>query len=384
MPLTTDVPPLARPRLLLAGAGHAHLHIIRRRQRFADAEVYLIDPGGFWYSAMAAGVLSGRLPPAADRIDPARLARRHGVIPIRGRLAGLDPPNKQALLEDGRRLPFTLLSLNLGSRTLTPVMRQPGPQIWAVKPLPCLVALRHRLERDFRQGASPRLLVVGGGASGIEVASNLHALAKRHRTHCPITLVTRGTGLIPDAPPGARRFVSRLMKRRGIRVISEAEVTGTLGNGVMLRADETRSGEDSLSLIEADHVIHAVGLAPPEVIERLGLPQFPGRGLAVSSHLQSLGHPDIFAAGDCAAMVDHLLPRLGVFGIRQASVLLDNLLARLEGGELRSYEPQPRALAILDLGEGLGLAIRGSHWWAGRSALLWKGWLDRRFMSQYR
>ncbi|MFO7647843.1 NAD(P)/FAD-dependent oxidoreductase [Halomonas campaniensis] len=384
MPLTPDAPDTPRPRLLLVGAGHAHLHLIRHRQRFGDAEVCLVDPGGFWYSAMAGGVLSGRLPASADRLDPARLARRHGVTPIRGRLASLDLAGKQALLEDGRHLPFTLLSLNVGSRTPSPVARQPGPAVWTVKPLPCLVALHHRLTRDFRAGQCPSLVVVGGGASGIEVASNLHALARRHRVACAITLVTRGTSLIPDAPAGARRFLARLMARRGIRVITGAEVTGTLGRGVMLRTDETRSGEDSLSLVEADHVIHAGGLAPPAVLEHLGLPLFPDRGLAVSATLQSLGHPDIFAAGDCAAMRDHRLPRLGVYGVRQAPVLLDNLIARLAGRELRHFEPQPRALAILDLGEGLGLAIRGRHWWAGRSALLWKGWLDRRFMAQYR
>ncbi|QTF91051.1 FAD-dependent oxidoreductase, partial [Halomonas sp. BM-2019] len=167
-------------------------------------------------------------------------------------------------------------------------------------------------------------------------------------------------------------------------MMTNAEVVGPLGGGVGVRRDATRGGEDSLSLLEADHLIQAGGLVPPGVLATLGLPLYPERGLAVADTLQSLGDPDIFAAGDCAALRDHLLPRLGVYGVRQAPVLLDNLAARLAGRPLRPYHPQPRALAILDLGLGLGLAIHGRHWWAGRGALLWKRWLDHRFMHQLR
>ncbi|QTF91052.1 MAG: hypothetical protein J5F18_11225, partial [Halomonas sp. BM-2019] len=51
------------PRLLLVGAGHAHLHLLRHAAAFEGAEVMLVDPGGFWYSGRAAGMLSGRLLP---------------------------------------------------------------------------------------------------------------------------------------------------------------------------------------------------------------------------------------------------------------------------------------------------------------------------------
>lgn len=384
MSLTTPSLSPSSRRLLLIGAGHAHLHLVSQRQRFGDTEVLLVDPGGFWYSALAGSVLSGRLPPERDRIDPVRLARRHDVMPIRARLAGVDLTQRIAILEDGRQLDFTHLSLNLGSSIQSPPVRLPGPSVWTVKPLTCMVALRHRLTGALRRGEHPRLVVVGGGPSGIEVANNLYSLCRRHAGQCRITLVTRASTLIPDAPPAARRWLERLMARRGIRVITHASVTGQLANGAMLHRDETAHGEDSLTLVEADHVIYASGLSPPGVIERLGLPIFPDRGIAVNDMLQSPADPDIFAAGDCAAMVNHHLPRLGVYGVRQAPVLLDNLVARLTGRTLRPYVPQSRALAILDLGEGLGMAIRGRHWWAGHSALWWKHWLDRRFLARYR
>jgi NADH dehydrogenase FAD-containing subunit len=93
--------------------------------------------------------------------------------------------------------------------------------------------------------------------------------------------VTRGERLLEDAPQGASRWVTRLLHRRGIRLVTATRVTGHAAGGALVQRDETIEGEDSLDLIEADHVIHATGLMPPPVIERLGLPVIPGRGLAI-------------------------------------------------------------------------------------------------------
>ncbi|WP_280545770.1 MULTISPECIES: FAD-dependent oxidoreductase [unclassified Halomonas] len=382
--MTPTPPRAARPRLLLVGAGHAHLHLIRHRQRLEGAEVTLVDPGSFWYSGRATGMLGAHYTAAEDRLDPTRLAARYGVKALRGRLVHLDPEARTARLEDGRELDFSLLSLNLGSRTPCPARRTPGPRVWAVKPFPRLLALRHCLEKEFSNGLTPRLVVVGGGPSGVEVACQLRELARRHAARPEILLVSRGERLLEGAPAGAVRWLMRQLERREIRVRFGLDVTGHATGGVTFATQTNAWGEDSLQWLAADHVVHAAGLAPPEVVERLRLPLIPGRGLAVEATLQSPGHPDIFAAGDCAAMLHHELPRLRIHGIRQAPVLLDNLAARLAGAPPRPYVPQRLALAILDLGAGQGLAIRGHRWWGGRLALAGKRRLDRRFLRPFR
>ena len=70
-------------------------------------------------------------------------------------------------------------------------------------------------------------------------------------------------------------------------------------------------------------------------------------------------------------------------GVRQGPVLQASLLARVSGDPLPPYAPQTRALSVLDLGEGLGLAARGRRWWLERSALMLKRWIDRRWLRQY-
>ncbi|MEQ6888192.1 FAD-dependent oxidoreductase [Halomonas sp. CS7] len=374
--MTPASPRAERPRLLLVGAGHVHLQLLRHRRRFGDAEVMLVDPGGFWHAGIAAGMLGGKHGASEGRLDPARLATRYGVTPIRGRLAGLDPEARQARLEDGRTLDFSLLSLNLGSSSRCPPPSSPGPRVWAIKPIPRLLAMRHSLEREFARGLAPRIVVVGGGASGVEIACQLRELARRSGAQAEILLVTRDERLLEGAPAGAVRWLMRHLARQEVRVRFGVNVSGHAPGGLTFTAADHAWGEDSLQWLAADHVVHAAGLAPPEGLERLGLPLIPERGLAVEETLQSPGSPDVFAAGDCAALMHRVLPKLILHDLQQAAVLADNLAARLAGKPLTPYVPRRVAVTILDLG-GQGLAIRGRRWWGGRLALAWKRRLDR-------
>jgi len=56
--------------VILVGAGHAHLHVVAHAEALIQcgARVVLIDPGVFWYSGLATGMLGGRWPPAEERL----------------------------------------------------------------------------------------------------------------------------------------------------------------------------------------------------------------------------------------------------------------------------------------------------------------------------
>lgn len=385
--------------LVLIGAGHAHLHLLANRYRLPVRNVIVVEPGGFWYSGMASGVLGGDYQASDDRLEPARLVQRASkdgnVSLIRARLTGLDINRREILLDNGQCIPVSAVSLNLGSRTIldesssnidngiNDSKEHPWiPPLWPVKPITSLVKLRQQLRADFTQHRSARLVVVGAGASGIEVACNLQALAKRYDANAKISLVSRSTEPLPDAPNGARRWLIRHLKKRDIELLGSRSYQQRVAGGVLLGTVADKAGEPEY--IEADHVVMASGLAPPEVITDLGLPVIEGRGLAVGNTLQSPGADWVFAAGDCAAMIDYPLPRLGVYGVRQAPVLLDNLAAWYAHKPLSHYQPQPHALAIINLGNGTGLALRGRYWFAGRLAMKAKRWLDKRFVESFR
>jgi hypothetical protein len=64
-------------------------------------------------------------------------------------------------------------------------------------------------------------------------------------------------------------------------------------------------------------------------------------------------------------------------------VLLNNLLATLDGRPLAPFRPQRAFLLILNLGTGTALAVWRRWWWIGRAAFWVKSYIDRRFLSRY-
>lgn len=360
--------------MLLVGAGHAHLLVLLEARRLlrAGCKPTLVEPGLSWYSGLATGMLGGAYGHDEDVVDPAPLAAARGVRFVRGRLAGLDAAARVATLDDGATLPYDVLSLNLGSEVATGAIEGAG-RAFAVKPIATLWALRRWVEErrgpDGTAGAR-RVTVVGGGATGCEVAANVAVLGG-----VAVRLVSSGERLLPAAPAGAARAVAAALAERGVECLTSTRVRAVEADAV-LTDDGRRLGTDA--------VVLATGLVPPRVNAALGLPLAGDGGLLVDATLASTGSPRVFGAGDCIHLDGHDLPRLGVYGVREAPVLLHNLVATLEGRPLRRYRPQRRALSILNLGRGEALALRGRWWWRGRLAMRLKDRLDRRFLERFR
>ena len=135
--------------------------------------------------------------------------------------------------------------------------------------------------------------------------------------------------------------------------------------------------------------LRCTGSQAPEWLSSSGLPccQESGR-VRTHSSLQVLGHPAIFAAGDCAVVNDQPRPPSGVWAVRAAATLAHNLRALSQGDPLRQWRPQRLALQLLGgvHPEGYpqawalwgGIQI-GPHPWIWR----WKQRIDRQFMTRF-
>src|SRR4051794_7738354 len=90
-----------RKRVVLVGAGHAHLETIRRASEFSRRgfELVVVAPNYFWYSGLATGMLGGTYPPSLDRVDIAALLARGGGRLVRDRATGIDVSARKVLLE---------------------------------------------------------------------------------------------------------------------------------------------------------------------------------------------------------------------------------------------------------------------------------------------
>ncbi len=361
-------------RVVLVGAGHAHLFSLKRLAEFTrrGCAVTVIAPEDFWYSGLATGVLGGHYAPEQDQVDVAALVARGGAGArfIRGRVTALDPRAKCVRLASGETLGYDVLSLNLGSAT------RPFPgeseRVFAIKPLHHLWRLRQALEAARAAGETPRVVIAGGGASGCEIAANVRALCG---AGAEITLLAGGGKIARAFPPRASAALRRWLEAHGISVLTDAAVSHLEG-----RVAVTKNGARHAF----DFLVNATGLHPPATLAEAGLPVSARGEMLVDDCLRSTGDPHIFGGGDCVKMDGRELAKIGVYAVRSAPTLLHNLLATLENRPLRAFRPQRHFLLILNLGGGCGLASwRGFHW-LGRAAFCLKDRIDRAFLARYR
>ncbi|HTO47286.1 MAG TPA: FAD-dependent oxidoreductase [Burkholderiales bacterium] len=367
-------------RLLLVGGGHAHVEVLRRfgRAPLRDVELVLVSPHRLTpYSGMLPGLVAGDYEHAAVHIDLERAARFARARFLQTLAAGIDTHRRVATLANGASLEFDLVSLDVGSTPATAGVPGAAEHAIGVKPVDRFLQLWDNWCERARTGTLRRLLVVGGGAAGVETILAMHARLARETGRpdaVACALATDADQLLPMHPARVQDLLGRVLARRGIR-LHLATPAVRIEPGAMTAADGSR--------IAADAIVWTTGAAAPPWLRGLGVALDAGGFVAVNESLQSISEERVFAAGDCATMIEHPRPRAGVYAVRQGPPLAANLRAALEGRPLARYVPQAHALAIISTGDGRAVAARAG--WAVEGAWVWrwKDWIDRRFVARY-
>ncbi|MGW5202420.1 NAD(P)/FAD-dependent oxidoreductase [Streptomyces spiralis] len=264
-------PPYQRPPLskeFLSGENDAESLALRAPSYYADAGIDLV---------------SGR------RVTEVTLASS-------GR-----PGSGVARTADGRSFPFDRLALTVGAAPRR--LSVPGADLDGIS---CLRDRDDAADLRGRLESSARVVVVGGGFIGLEVAAAARALGKE------VTVVEAGERLISRAvAPVVSEFYRQAHLRRGTRVLLPATVAGFEGADGRVTAVRLADG----AVLPADLVVVGVGVVPrTELAEQLGLAC--DRGIVVDAHART-SNPHIRAAGDCTVQPH---PVTGVGTVRLESV----------------------------------------------------------------
>lgn len=379
----TSAPP-PRTDLVLVGGGHAHVTVLRdfalRPEpglRITLVAKEIAAP----YSGMLPGLVSGRYGFDDAHIDLARLSAFAGASLIHGAATGIDSHRRRISLPDRPPLAYDLLSIDVG---ITPDLTEIAGAdrfVLPVKPIsafwPRWCALK---ERALAARGPRRITVVGGGAAGFElvlaVAASLRAGAPAagiDASAFAFTLVAGGA-LLSGLAPGAARLARRALAGAAVDLIE---------TDAAVAVDETGLTLASGRRVAADAVLAATRAAAPSWLADTGLSLDPRGYLALRSTLQVVGCDEVFAAGDCATVLEHPRPKAGVFAVRQGPALTDNIRRVLRGEAARPFRPQSRFLTLLSTADGRAIAARGRMSAEGRWAWLWKDWIDRRFMARF-
>ena len=191
---------VATARLLLVGAGHVHLEILRRLalEPTPELETTIVSlEERHFYSGMTPGYLAGQYTAADITFDVQAIARQAGAGCVIGCAARLDPATGQVALQDGRTLPYDLVSFNIGSL----LAGSDGPaaaHAERIKPLHRVARLKERLDAlaDGDRTRPACVVVIGAGAGGVEVAFAAAATLDRSGRARVITIVDRGIRIL--------------------------------------------------------------------------------------------------------------------------------------------------------------------------------------------
>ncbi len=368
--MNTDFP--SSRDLVFIGGGHTHALVLRKwgMNPLPGVRLTLIDPAPTAaYSGMLPGFVAGHYGRDDLNIDLVRLARFGNARLILGAAEYIDVEGKQIHVPGRPPVAYDVVAIDVGITSRMPSL--PGFADHGIPAKP-LTPFAKRWDAYRKAGDAKEIAVIGGGVAGAELAMAMAHSLRAAGQDFALTLIDRSEALTEMTPSGSA-IVRETMGQLGIVVLENAAVT---------HIDETNVYLEGADPIASTFTVGAAGAKPHDWIAGLGLDLTDGF-LNVSPTLQA-SDPDVFATGDCAHLVHAPRTKAGVFAVRQAPVLFDNLVARLSGGQLRRYDPQKDYLKLVSLGEKKALAEKWGRGFRGPLLWRWKDQIDQKFMRQFR
>lgn len=351
------------PDLLLVGAGHSHLGVLRRwaRGERPPGRLQLLnDSAHAWYAGRVPPLLAGRAREGDCRIDLEPLCRAAGVELLQGTATGLDADRRELQLADGRSLQASWLALDVGAAPSAPEQHGAGMQVLAVKPFASFL----RQWRQWQADPQP-LAIIGGGVAGVELALALADQVPQ------LSLFSAGS-LLDGHSPGLRMRAHGQLRQHDVQCREHCPISHIDGDTLYSEAGAVWHGQ---------RLLLASGSQPLHWLTNSGLAHAEDGFIQVGATLQSLSHPQIFASGDCASLGGN--PRNAWQASRQAARLATNLAAALQQRPLQRYRAPRQSLLLLATGDG-GALLDWRGWSAGgRLCGWWRELRDRQFMLRH-
>lgn len=375
--MPTSRPTGRTPRLVLLGGGHSHLRVLEslRIDDWPRVDVILVSPAPReFYSGMVPGYLQGSYCERQLSLPIGALAHRADVRFIPGRALRVDAVEQRVYTED-LAIDYDFLSLDIGS--VPGGFERPGVKshAFSLRPLQRAMGLRRRVEQLGRAGGRLDVAVVGAGAGGVEVALALQRRVRECGADPRLTLLDRGTKILPGYSDKMRDRAGAILERREVVLELREDAVSVSADGLRLAS----GGEKASQL-----VVWCTGAAPPPLLSDSDLPLSARGYLAVGPTLRVRDGSPIWGGGDCIDLQDLNLPKAGVYAVREGPVLAHNLRAAIAGRPERIYTPQDTFLSILNTADGRGL-LRWKRVVSHSRVAWWlKDRIDRRFMSRYR
>ncbi len=382
--MTREEPIHEQPvRIVLLGAGYASIDaykaLARRlgpRLRGGEVQVTVVNPDPYHtFHGWTGEVLADRLPLEVTLTPLAPLLRFARVLLGRATQVDLAARRVTVTTPDGAQETVPYDHLLLGTGSGDPFERVPGLREhgWRLKDTRDMQRFRRRLfalAADHPAGRPPaRVLVIGGGFAGVEMAAAIRELAARRGAALDLTLMTAGAQLLDTLRPRYAKladYAARELGRSGVRVRYGARVRRLTPQGVEL---------DSGEALPFDVVLYTAGVAFSALPGTEALARTPGGQLLVDEALRVRGQPHVWAAGDAASVPlprgEGTCPVNALWAMKQGMCVGNNMAAVVRGRPVQPF-------AYGGLGQSASVRAGGglTELW-GVQLSGWPGWLAR-------
>lgn len=408
---------------MLIGGGHSHAIVLKMFgiKPLPGVRLTLIsDVLHAPYSGMLPGHVAGFYDYDQCHIDLRSLAEFAGCQILTDLAIAIDLNKNLVICQTRPPVNFDVLSVDIGSTPAT--LSVPGAAEYAIaaKPVPEFLASWNQLisERPNHPQKPLRIAIVGGGAGGVELALNMQSrLGKeegfgnglcngfkgwilrykerrkrekgrgKKEEELEIHLFHSGPELMQGHNQRVRRRLQEILISRGIQLhlkekVCAVEKMERETHCQITITDYQISCKSGLEL-KCDRIFWVTQASAANWIRESGLAADSNGFMQVNDCLQSVSHPNVFGAGDIAAMVNYPRPKAGVFAVRQGKPLFENLQQFLLEKPLKPFAPQEQYLGLIGTGNKRAIASRGSFMWESALLWYWKDWIDRQFMQKF-
>ncbi len=344
------------PVIAIVGGGFAGIAVARRlerRLRPGEAEIVLLSRENYTlFTPMLPEVTSGEL------------EVRHVVTPIRAQLdrtrfvlADVDAVDvhrrtvtyHHVLTGKSVVQPYDHVIFALGSSTSDFGLPGVAEHAWALKTLEDADALRNHLvwlleladtiDDEERRERLLRLVVVGGGFTGVETAGEIVELFRSvlrfykrlSMESVHVLLVEAGPTLLAGLPAKMGEYSRRVLQRRGVEVLTGDGVTG---------ADERGLDLQSGRRIESETIVWSAGVKPSATVANVDLRKTKRGAIETRPDMSVAGADGVWALGDCASIPNEeggVYPMTAQHAIREGPRLADNIVAVLRGQATKPF-----------------------------------------------
>lgn len=372
------------PKVLIIGGGFAGLSALQALAS-TRAQVTIVDRNVYstfqplLYEVATAGLTS------ADVAYPLWTATaRRGASFRKGELAGLDMDKRVAALAAGERLEYDYLIIATGVSAAFYGVAGAAEQAMSLYTRRDAVALRNglmeELERRNEGLSDPELdvTVVGGGATGVELAGTLAELRNMalpavypevDRALFKVRLIEMGPALLAPYHDKLRRYTRQQLEDRGVEVRLNTAIKEVRPASVLL-ADGSE--------LRSDITVWAAGVSGPDADWTAGLQRGKGGRIEVGEDLRVIGQDRVFAAGDVCLNSRKPVAQIAPAALQQGKHAGEQVARLINGDQTKPFSYFDKGImatigrrsAVVELRGGVQL----------RGTLAWLAWLGLHLM----